>query len=56
MSEIGFYHLTRSAAAAALPKLLGRTLALGERAVVVAPSEERSGAVAPSGRPGPGEP
>lgn len=45
MSEIGFYHLTRSAAAAALPKLLGRTLALGERAVVVAPSEERLAAI-----------
>lgn len=45
MSEIGFYHLTRSAAEAALPKLLGRTLALGERAVVVAPSEARLAAI-----------
>lgn len=45
MSEIGFYHLTRSSAEAALPKLLGRTLALGERAVVVAASEERLGAI-----------
>lgn len=45
MSEIGFYHLTRSTAEAALPKLLGRTLALGERAVVVAPSEERLSAI-----------
>ena len=35
MSEIGFYHLTRSAAAQALPKLLGRTLAAGQRAVVL---------------------
>lgn len=45
MSEIGFYHLTRSSAEAALPKLLGRTLALGERAVVVAGSEERLAAI-----------
>lgn len=35
MSEIGFYHLTRSALEQALPQLLGRTLAAGERAVVV---------------------
>lgn len=35
MSEIGFYHLTRSTLAQALPQLLGRTLAAGERAVVV---------------------
>ena len=32
--EIGFYHLTRTAADAALPALLGRTLAAGERALV----------------------
>ncbi len=35
MAEAGFYHLTRMDAAAALPALLGRTLAAGERAVVV---------------------
>ncbi len=35
MSEIGFYHLTRSTLEQALPQLLGRTLAAGERAVVV---------------------
>jgi len=35
VSEIGFYHLTRSTLAQALPQLLGRTLAAGERAVVV---------------------
>ena len=35
MSEIGFYHLTRSSLEQALPALLGRTLAAGERAVVV---------------------
>jgi DNA polymerase-3 subunit chi len=45
MAEIGFYHLTRSAAEAALPKLLGRTLAAGQRAVVVAASPERLAAI-----------
>ncbi len=35
MSEIGFYHLTRTTAEQALPKLLGRTLAAGQRAVVL---------------------
>lgn len=45
MSDIGFYHLTRNTAEQALPRLLGRTLALGERAVVVAGSEERLAAV-----------
>jgi DNA polymerase-3 subunit chi len=35
VSEIGFYHLTRSTLEQALPQLLGRTLAAGERAVVV---------------------
>jgi DNA polymerase-3 subunit chi len=35
VSEIGFYHLTRTSADAALPKLLGRTLAAGQRAVVL---------------------
>jgi len=40
MSEIGFYHLTRSRADQALPKLLGRTLAAGERAVVLCGSTE----------------
>ena len=34
MSEVGFYHLTRTSAAQALPKLLGRTLAMGQRALV----------------------
>ena len=41
MSEIGFYHLTRSTAEQALPKLLGRTLASGERATVLCGSEAR---------------
>jgi DNA polymerase-3 subunit chi len=39
MAEIGFYHLTRSSFAEALPALLGRTLAVGERAVVVCAQE-----------------
>jgi DNA polymerase III subunit chi len=34
MAEIGFYHLTRSTAEQALPRLLGRTLDAGKRAVV----------------------
>jgi DNA polymerase-3 subunit chi len=34
MAEIGFYHLTRSSADAALPALLGRTLVARERALV----------------------
>ena len=41
MSAIGFYHLTRTAAEQALPKLLGRTLAAGQRAVVLCGSEAR---------------
>ena len=41
MSEIGFYHLTRSTAAQALPKLLGRTLAAGQRAVVLCGDPQR---------------
>lgn len=35
MSEIGFYHLTRTGVAQALPQLLGRTLAVGQRALVM---------------------
>lgn len=45
MAEIGFYHLTRTGPDAALPKLLGRTLASGERAVVICGSEERVAAL-----------
>jgi DNA polymerase-3 subunit chi len=41
VSEIGFYHLTRTSAEAALPRLLGRTLAAGQRAVVLCGSEAR---------------
>jgi len=45
MAEIGFYHLTRSRTEEALPRLLGRTLELGERAVVMCGSEERLAAL-----------
>jgi DNA polymerase III subunit chi len=41
MAEVGFYHLTRSGADQALPQLLGRTLAAGQRAVVLCGSSER---------------
>jgi DNA polymerase III subunit chi len=41
VTEIGFYHLTRSPLEKALPRLLERTLEAGRRAVVVAGSEER---------------
>jgi DNA polymerase-3 subunit chi len=40
LTEIGFYHLTRSSLAQALPRLLARTLASGQRALVVARSAE----------------
>jgi DNA polymerase-3 subunit chi len=45
MAEIGFYHLTRTSADAALPALLGRTLAAGQRAVVRCGSAARLEAV-----------
>jgi DNA polymerase III subunit chi len=38
MSEVGFYHLTRSTLAQALPQLLVRTLAAGQRALVLGPA------------------
>lgn len=41
MAEIGFYHLTRSTLAEALPRLLGRVLALPARALVLCAGEER---------------
>lgn len=41
MAEIGFYHLTRTGADQALPQLLGRTLAAGQRALVLCGSPER---------------
>jgi hypothetical protein len=41
MSEIGFYHLTRSTLTQALPQLLVRTLAAGQRALVLGPAGVR---------------
>jgi DNA polymerase-3 subunit chi len=41
MSEIGFYHLTRSTVEEALAPLLGRTLEAGKRAVVRCPDVAR---------------
>lgn len=41
MTDIGFYHLTRTGPEQALPQLLGRTLAAGQRAVVVCGDAER---------------
>lgn len=41
MTEVGFYHLTRTKLEQALPALLGRTLAAGERAVVLCGSAAR---------------
>jgi DNA polymerase-3 subunit chi len=41
VSDIGFYHLTRTGAELALPALLGRTLKAGQRAVVMCGSEAR---------------
>jgi DNA polymerase-3 subunit chi len=38
MSDIGFYHLTRSTLPQALPQLLVRTLAAGQRALVLGTS------------------
>ncbi len=45
MTDVGFYHLTRTGPDRALPALLGRTLAAGERAVVRAGSEARVAAL-----------
>ncbi len=41
MTEIAFYHLTRSPLEAVLPKLLERTQAAGKRALILAGSAER---------------
>jgi DNA polymerase-3 subunit chi len=38
MTEIGFYHLTRSTLAQELPRLLVRTLSAGQRALVLGPN------------------
>jgi DNA polymerase-3 subunit chi len=41
MTDIGFYHLTTSPLETALPRLLEKVLASGQRAVVMAGSPER---------------
>jgi len=45
MTEIGFYQLTRTPLARALPQLLGRALAAGARCVVLCPDTERLAAL-----------
>ena len=45
MADIAFYHLVRMPLEQALPKLLGRVLATGGRALVLAGSEERAAAL-----------
>ena len=45
MAEIGFYHLTRTPLAQALPRLLGRVLESGGRAVVLCGGPERLAAL-----------
>ncbi len=45
MTQIGFYHLTRATPEQALPDLLGKTLAAGQRAVVRCASEARVAAL-----------
>jgi len=45
MTEIGFYHLTRTPLDAALPRLLGRVLASGGRAFVLCGEAERAKAL-----------
>jgi len=45
VTEMGFYHLLRTGPDQALPALLGRTLAAGERAVVRAGSDQRVAAL-----------
>ena len=45
MADIGFYHLTRTPVEAALPALLGRTLAAGERAVILCATADRADAL-----------
>ena len=45
MPDLGFYHLTRTTPDAALPALLGRTLAAGQRALVRCADEARVAAL-----------
>ena len=41
MTDVRFYHLTRTSLEAALPQMLEKTLERGQRAVVIAGSDER---------------
>jgi DNA polymerase-3 subunit chi len=45
MTEIGFYHLTRTGVEQALPKLLDRTLAAGQRALVLCRTDQEAAAL-----------
>jgi DNA polymerase-3 subunit chi len=45
VTEIGFYHLTRTSLEQALPRLLDRTLQAGERALVLCPDAARVAAL-----------
>ena len=45
MSEVGFYHLTRTGLTQALPQLLARTLSAGQRAVVLCGSTDQVAAL-----------
>lgn len=45
MAEVGFYHLTRTPLEQALPKLLGRVLQQGGRALVLCAGPERLAAL-----------
>ncbi len=45
MTDIGFYHLTRTEADQALPALLGRTLKAGHRATVMCGTQARVAAL-----------
>jgi len=45
MTEIGFYHLTRSKLQEALPKLLGRVLDAGGRGLILCADAERARAL-----------
>lgn len=46
MTEVRFYHLTRTPLEAALPQLLGKTLERGKRALVRLPDAQRCEALA----------
>lgn len=45
MTEVGFYHLTRTGIEQALPQLLGRTLAAKQRALVLCRDQDRVAAL-----------